>query len=589
MWRLQEIGLSTDNEVLHSRMDLPSLLQLVETEGQAWGVFEKWSNFRDAFALALQLAGSRHTSPSQEHLPQLRAVVSALAAALSPHVDKLPDAELAVLPLWALARASVWPPELVEPLIARLARDGGELLHTASAKHLALLWWSLAVPDAPPVPTAAIAPLAFAASRMLRLGPTQLSPTDVTQTLLSVARLAPQPQLAPLVSRLGDLLHHLTACLLDPSQLPHAAPEAFADSLYALSQLRGVHGFMAREELLRPLVAALGRAAAGAGAAGGPATAQGLTPQRLANVLHALADIQCCTDAVPPYGLDTLTEVLRELRLQVRGAPAVFSPTQVGKVLSALVKLPVATGPAREHAAAVAIELAAEAEARAFAGFDAPTLSITVWALARLGHTEERWFGAAVAAAAEPSMLAAASGRDLTSLWLGLARARQPAAARRLLAAMLGDGGGSSGEDGAGGEGGVGGEAAAASAATATALRAASALSCSNLLWAMAKLDVSDHRLVDLLAGRLAAALPLQHDRAHRVLPVMALWALGSIRDGAMRRNRGLVEGLVAEVEARRAAAARAGRSDAYDEGECTQLKRAAYIMRRDLGARGES
>ncbi len=132
---------------------------------------------------------------------------------------------------------------------------------------------------------------------------------------------------------------------------------------------------------------------------------------------------------------------------------------------------------------AAAKALAEECRRRSFQGFERQELANAAWALAKMGHADQDWFAAAVAAAQRPAFAAAALPMHWAQLWYALALVRHHPPPQLM---------------------------ACTAAAVEGQVRRAAPQGCAVLLWSFAVLNVWEERLAGLLLGRLAELVERQ-------------------------------------------------------------------------------
>ncbi|GFR50078.1 hypothetical protein Agub_g12222, partial [Astrephomene gubernaculifera] len=495
---------SCSADALRGAPDLRTLMALIEDLAPAWAAAGDVDSLRTAFSVLVRL-GSRPGADTRL-LPR---ALTTLAAAYLPLVPGLGDAFSCVAPLYACAKLGFWEGQLPAALLERLGRDGGKLMHGATAQGHSNLWWSLSSADAPPhLITLADGALNASAVCLEQMRPSELGPQACSNILLACARLQ---------RRHDPLLHHLTACLV---QLPDAKCQELANSLYALGKLAESCGHKPRQQDLRSLAGRvlqrllsqqpgrqhgegfqgdadrfvpqalsnmlLGCAKLGFSqpelvqsmAAALAGSSQRVAEQQLANALYALAALGCSG-----AGFTSATKQLfDEVRWRLHSTPGHFIPQHLSNLLWALERL----RPGGQQEALLQEALAAECRRRLFAGFKPQELGNAAWALARMGFSEQDWYEAAVAAALVSGAMRGANAQAWANMWyaLALVRHRPPdalmeattAALREVTAAAAaaaGDNNGNGGKHASGGR-----------------LLGPTPQACSNLLWSLATLGL---------------------------------------------------------------------------------------------------
>ncbi len=424
---------------------------------------------------------------------------------------------------------------LAEALLRRLGQDGCALLQQANAQDNANLWWALSEAPNPELVAAQGQLLAASAECLVGMRGKGMVPQVCSNVLLACARL--QYSDARLVhhmtrclvefsdldaQQLSNALYALGELREDCGHVPHQ--EDLDQLMSAIAQrLRGGRTGEEVAAVLKPQQVSnilLGCAklkveggeavqllAAAAGAVAGRMTGQGL-----ANSVWALGKLLgagqgggsgiptssapgrlsasgggCATTANAVVQL--LQEVPRRLRRNGAAAPVftcqALSNTLYGMALlqSYILK---AAGTAMEGSirtawsaalTAATEALAGECEGRSFEGFKPQEVANATWALAQLGHSDQGWFTAAVAAAQRPAFASAAVPMAWAQLWsaLALVRHRPPPELVECTAR-----------------------------AVVRHARRLASQDCSVLLWSFAVLGVWEERLAGVLLGRLA-------------------------------------------------------------------------------------
>ncbi|PNH02426.1 hypothetical protein TSOC_011602 [Tetrabaena socialis] len=466
----------------------------------------------------------RDGDPSRAGL--LHHTLATLAAAYLPLVPRLKDAKHCVVPLWACAKAGYWGGGLAAALLQRLWRDGGELMLQANSQGHANMWWSLSTAPLGEVLQAADteALMNVSADSLLRMGAADIEPQHCSNVLLACARLRRCP---------GPLLHHLTACL---AAQPEANQQDLTNGLYTLGELCEDCGHSPRPQDLQRLAAQVVGWLTGEPRATGSWRQQegsggGFIPQGLSNMLLGcsklgyadLALLRPLADAAGQAAgrhAPAVECLAAEVQQRLQRQPNAFAPQNLSNILYALALLQPERGP---QWSAVVELLAAECRRREFAGFSAQDISMSAWALEKLGYRNDQgWFAAAVAGAVQPGVMSAFNQQDFTNLWCTLALVRH-----RPATALL--------------EGTI---------AASEALRTqGQGQTCAGLLWALATLGgPHDKRLVDVLVKRLWELLPREVDEQEMS---NSMWALAVIGPRALFRYRRFVKRLLRKLARR--------------------------------------
>ncbi len=373
---------------------------------------------------------------------------------------------------------------LAEALLRRLGEDGCALLRQANAQGHSNLWWALSKAPNRGLVAAQGQVLAVSAECLVGMRAKDLRAQGCSNVLLACSRLKYKD--ARLVHHMTRCLVELLteANAQDLSNALYALGELREDCGHVprpedLNQLVGaavrrLRGWRAEEETAGGVQGIsnvlLGCAKLGvedgeavqllAAAAG--AVARRMTEQGLANSVWALGKllgagggggIGVPTPPAPRHStaaaaagssaaavcnavMELLQEVQRRLRRDGAAAP-VFSGQSLSITLYGMALLQPyilraaetaqEKSPKDEWAAgltAVAAALAGECERRSFGGFVPQDIANATWALARLGHTYQGWFAAAVAAAQRPAFVSTAIPMHWTQLWSALALVR---------------------------------------------------------------------------------------------------------------------------------------------------------------------
>ncbi len=446
---------------------------------------------------------------------------------------------------WAGGAAEV---ALAEALLGRLGEDGCALMRRAKPQEHASLWWSLSeAPNTSRLVAAQGQLLAASAECLVGMSARDMVPQNCANVLLACARLKHSPTHVPLVhhltrclaqlsdakpQELSNSLYALGELREDCGHVPHR--EDLHQLVGAVVQRLRV-GQRAREEVagvfkpqhLSNMLLGCAKVgvedgeavqllAAAAGVAAGRMTGQGL-----ANSVWALGkllgggDVGCL--ASPSLGAGgeaggtaalAVTQLLSEVQRRL-GPSAPKNGTAEhaleGQHLSnllygmALLQPYMDTmtpaqggmqgspgGQAVTSFAAATHALAGECVRRSFRGFEPQHLANATWALAKMGHADQGWFAAAVAAAQRPAFSGPALPMHLAQVWyaLALVRHRPPPGLMECTAGAL--------------EGHV---------------RRAEPQQCASLLWSFAILGVWEERLAGVLLGRLAELVEQQQQQ----------------------------------------------------------------------------
>ncbi len=263
--------------------------------------------------------------------------------------------------------------------------------------------------------------------------------------------------------------------------------------------------------------------------------------QELANSVWALGKLNqlpACASAAAPAVTTAVEHVAREVTDRLKLNAAAFNAQNLTNLLYgfAVLQQPASStgtvpaagagmaggeGPAAAtpRVGEAARALAAECLRRRFRSFNPQDVSNAAWAVAKLQHTDQQWYAAAVAAAQWPTFARAATSQSWSSLWyaLALAQHRPPEGLlRRTVAAV----------------GAVAGE--------------AWAQNCANQLWALALLGMYDRELVGAMLRRLVQLMAggglEMRDLTNSV------WAVAVMGPEALRANCGAVGQLLQEV-----------------------------------------
>lgn len=357
---------------------------------------------------------------------------------------------------------------------------GKPLEELLSDSEQATLW--LALGEAPELARSCPELLAAIASRLLQLGPKDLSPRACSKLLRASARLLPLVQLP---TGPDPLLHHLTSCMLAtmqpaepptangwgrPVQPPTTNDRDLARAWRALGELVEDCGHAPREHTMRGLHAAVVKLVARKEKPrGDPAyagqdladllvgccllreanqgllvklvTVAGLTARRykedtLAEVVWAVGGLleAGCVDVSNPEVVQGVTQLAVETLRRLRRLPQDFPMPAVAGLVRGYALMLAAIDRSGQEVNTVNVvgagrALTALSHERGFEGLSPNELSVVALSMGQFGFRNQGAYAAVVQAALEPAFYRRADVRTWRRLWEALAAARnQPAA-----------------------------------------------------------------------------------------------------------------------------------------------------------------